>query len=59
MTGPSTKNYDLGVKFTADETGMQRAPVRGTIKFAAFTDAATFGAHIQTRGYRLPVRTLE
>lgn len=44
MTGPSTKNYDLGVKFTADETGMQRAPLGGTIKFAAFTDAATFGA---------------
>lgn len=34
-----TKDYDLGIKFTADETGMQRAPLGGRIKFAAFTDA--------------------
>jgi len=43
MTGPS-KDYSLGVKFTADETGMQRIPLGGTIKFAAFTDVAKFGA---------------
>lgn len=35
-----TKDYDLGIKFTADETGMQRVPLGGRIKFAAFTDAA-------------------
>lgn len=34
----TTTEYDLGVKFTADETGMQRVPLGGTIKWAAFTD---------------------
>lgn len=37
-------DYDLGIKFTADETGMQRVPLGGRIKFTAFTDAARFGA---------------
>lgn len=38
------KNYELGVKFTADETGMQRVPLGGRIKFAAFLNVALFGA---------------
>lgn len=35
----TTRDYDLGIKFTADETGMQRVPLGGRIKFSAFTDA--------------------
>lgn len=35
--------YELGVKFTADETGMQRAALGGTVKWDAFTDEAKYG----------------
>lgn len=37
------QEYELGVKFTADETGMQRAALGGTVKWEAFADEAKFG----------------
>lgn len=40
---PETTDYELGVKFTADETGMQRVALGGTVKWDAFTDEAKFG----------------
>jgi hypothetical protein len=39
----TSKTYTIGVKFTADERSLQRLGLGGTVKFAAFTDAA-FGS---------------
>lgn len=49
-------DYELGVKFTADETGMQRVPLGGTIKWAAFTDAAYGTAGKRTVRAGTPVK---